>query len=197
MNINQDKSSSHMAAARYWSPTDDGRVRCELCPRFCRLLDGQRGVCFVRMRQGDQLLLTTYGRSTGFCVDPIEKKPLYHFYPGSAVLSFGTAGCNLKCKFCQNWDITTARDTDRRAEDATPQMIAQAARRLGCRSVAFTYNDPVVFLEYDGNSGTLFTSSRLTELRQRGQLCTHFVSISDLGDPFLTSQFGEAVSVKR
>jgi pyruvate formate lyase activating enzyme len=148
MNVNPDKGSSHMVPARYWSPTEDGRVRCELCPRFCRLLDGQRGVCFVRLRQGDQLLLTTYGRSTGFCVDPIEKKPLYHFYPGSPVLSFGTAGCNLKCKFCQNWDITTARDTDRRAEDASPQVIAQAARRLGCRSVAFTYNDPVVFLEY-------------------------------------------------
>ena len=140
--------NSHVIAAKYWSVTDDGRVKCELCPRFCRLADGQRGICFVRMRQGDQLVLTTYGRSTGFCVDPIEKKPLYHFHPGSAVLSFGTAGCNLKCKFCQNWDISTARDTDRRAEDASPKMIAQAARRLGCKSVAFTYNDPVVFFEY-------------------------------------------------
>jgi pyruvate formate lyase activating enzyme len=142
------KQSSHVTPARYWSMSDDGRLKCELCPRFCHLNDGQRGVCFVRLRQGDQMVLTTYGRSTGFCVDPIEKKPLYHFYPGSAVLSFGTAGCNLKCKFCQNWDITTARETDSRAEDATPQMIAQAARRLGCRSVAFTYNDPVVFFEY-------------------------------------------------
>lgn len=148
MSANPKSDISYKVPARYWSHTDDGGVRCELCPRFCSLQNGQRGVCFVRMREGDQLVLATYGRSTGFCVDPIEKKPLNHFYPGSAALSFGTAGCNLRCKFCQNWDITTARDTDRRAEDATPQMIAQAARRLGCRSVAFTYNDPVVFLEY-------------------------------------------------
>ncbi|MEW5795308.1 MAG: AmmeMemoRadiSam system radical SAM enzyme [Candidatus Zixiibacteriota bacterium] len=144
----KDTADDRLVPARYWSRLDDGRLRCDLCPRACQLKDGQRGVCFVRMRQGEQMLLTTFGRSTGFCVDPIEKKPLNHFYPGSAVLSFGTAGCNLKCKFCQNWDISTARDVDHRAEEATPEMIAQAARSLGCRSVAFTYNDPVVFLEY-------------------------------------------------
>jgi len=127
---------------------DDGRIQCDLCPRYCRLKKGQRGVCFVRRRQDDRLILTTYGRSTGFCVDPIEKKPLYHFYPGSAVLSFGTAGCNLKCKFCQNWDISTSEETERRSEEAAPDMIARAAEKLNCRSVAFTYNDPVVFLEY-------------------------------------------------
>ena len=138
----------HLVQARYWSRLDDGRIRCDLCPRTCQLKEGQRGVCFVRMHEGGQLVLTTYGRSTGFCVDPIEKKPLNHFYPGSAVLSFGTAGCNLKCKYCQNWDISASRDTDLRAEKATPEMIARAARTLGCRSVAFTYNDPVVFLEY-------------------------------------------------
>ena len=138
----------HLSQARYWSRLDDGRVRCELCFRTCQLKEGQRGVCFVRMHEGGQLVLTTYGRSSGFCVDPIEKKPLYHFYPGSAVLSFGTAGCNLKCKFCQNWDISTSRDVDRSADEATPAMIARAAKALGCRSVAFTYNDPVVFLEY-------------------------------------------------
>ena len=134
--------------ARYWTLLDDGRVRCDLCPRACRLKEGQRGVCFVRSRQNDQMVLTTYGRSTGFCVDPIEKKPLNHFYPGSAVLSFGTAGCNLKCKFCQNWDISSSEDTHRRSAEADPETIARAARELDCRSVAFTYNDPVIFLEY-------------------------------------------------
>ncbi len=133
---------------RYWHKLDDGRIQCDLCPRFCRLREAQRGLCFVRARQDDQMVLTTYGRSSGFCVDPIEKKPLNHFLPGTAVLSFGTAGCNLTCKFCQNWDISKARSFDRLADRASPEAIAKAARRLGCRSVAFTYNDPVIFLEY-------------------------------------------------
>jgi pyruvate formate lyase activating enzyme len=110
--------------------------------------EGQRGFCFVRMRQGDAVVLTTYGRSSGFCVDPIEKKPLNHYLPGSSVLSFGTAGCNLGCRFCQNWDISKSREIDTLADAATPQDIADTARELGCRSVAFTYNDPVIFLEY-------------------------------------------------
>ena len=134
--------------ARWWHLLDDGRMQCDLCPRDCRLHEGQRGLCFVRMRKGEQMLLTTYGRSSGFCVDPIEKKPLNQFYPGSSVLSFGTAGCNLACKFCQNWDISKSRDMDRLADAATPEVIAQAALRLGCNSVAFTYNDPVIFAEY-------------------------------------------------
>jgi pyruvate formate lyase activating enzyme len=133
---------------RYWHRLDDGRIQCDLCPRHCRLHDGQRGLCFVRERSGDLVLLTTYGRSSGFCVDPIEKKPLNHFLPGSPVLSFGTAGCNLACKFCQNWDISKSREIDTLAAKATPQQIAETAERLGCRSVAFTYNDPVIFLEY-------------------------------------------------
>ncbi|MCZ7525738.1 MAG: AmmeMemoRadiSam system radical SAM enzyme [Acidimicrobiia bacterium] len=133
---------------RYWHALDDGRVQCDLCPRACKLREGQRGLCFVRARQGDQVVLTTYGRSSGFCVDPIEKKPLHHFLPGSAVLSFGTAGCNLACRFCQNWDISTSRRTDTLADQASPETIARAARDLGCDSVAFTYNDPVIFLEY-------------------------------------------------
>ncbi|MDH3920959.1 MAG: AmmeMemoRadiSam system radical SAM enzyme [Rhodospirillales bacterium] len=136
------------APARYWHALDDGRIQCDLCPRFCRLNDGQRGLCFVRGRQGDRLLLTTYGRSSGFCIDPIEKKPLNHFLPGTPVLSFGTAGCNLTCKFCQNWDISKARAFDRLQDLATPDEIAEAAVRSGSRSVAFTYNDPVIFLEY-------------------------------------------------
>jgi pyruvate formate lyase activating enzyme len=127
---------------------EDGRMQCDLCPRDCRLHEGQRGLCFVRMRKGEQMLLTTYGRSSGFCVDPIEKKPLNQFYPGSSVFSFGTAGCNLACKFCQNWDISKSRDMDSLADAASPEVIAQAAQRLGCKSVAFTYNDPVIFAEY-------------------------------------------------
>ncbi|HUJ87048.1 MAG TPA: AmmeMemoRadiSam system radical SAM enzyme [Burkholderiales bacterium] len=138
--------SSH--PGRWWHALDDGRIQCDLCPRDCKLHEGQRGACFVRKMQGGRMVLTTYGRSSGFCVDPIEKKPLNQFYPGSSVLSFGTAGCNLACKFCQNWDISKSREMDTLMDQATPQMIADSALRLGCRSVAFTYNDPVIFAEY-------------------------------------------------
>ena len=134
--------------ARYWHRLDDGRLQCDLCPRDCKLHEGQRGACFVRMRQGEQMVLTTYGRSSGFCIDPIEKKPLNNFYPGSSVLSFGTAGCNLTCKFCQNWDISKSRDMDRLMDQASPAAIAESALSHGCKSVAFTYNDPVIFAEY-------------------------------------------------
>src|SRR6185436_16395948 len=133
---------------RYWHRRDEGRGQCDLCPRFCKLLEGQRGLCFVRARENDEIVLKTYGRSSGFCIDPIEKKPLNHFLPGTPVLSFGTAGCNLACKFCQNWDISKSREIDTLADQATPEAIARAARRLGCASVAFTYNDPVIFHEY-------------------------------------------------
>jgi pyruvate formate lyase activating enzyme len=135
-------------ATRYVTHRSDGRVQCDVCPRECSLDRGQRGLCFVRMRDGDDIVLDTYGRSSGFCLDPIEKKPLHHFYPGSSVLSFGTAGCNLTCKFCQNWDISKSRDVDTLASDASPETIALAARSAGARSVAFTYNDPVIFIEY-------------------------------------------------
>lgn len=134
--------------ARWWHLLPDGRVQCDLCPRYCKLKDGQRGFCFVRQRENDHMVLTTYGRSSGFCVDPIEKKPLNHFYPGTSVLSFGTAGCNLGCRFCQNWDISKAREFDRLADQAGPAEIARKARDLGCKSVAFTYNDPTIFAEY-------------------------------------------------
>jgi pyruvate formate lyase activating enzyme len=133
---------------RHWHALDDGRVQCDVCPRACKLRDGQRGVCFVRAREGDGVVLTTYGRSSGFCVDPIEKKPLDHFLPGTSVLSFGTAGCNLACRFCQNWDISKSKEIDTLADSASPDAIATRARELGCASVAFTYNDPVIFLEY-------------------------------------------------
>lgn len=135
--------------ARYWSASADRtRLVCKICPRFCQLKDGQRGLCFVRKREGDKLVLDTYGRSSGFCIDPIEKKPLNHFLPGTPVLSFGTAGCNLAGKFCQNHDISKRRDQDALMHHASPQRIADVARQNGCRSVAYTYNDPVIFLEY-------------------------------------------------
>jgi pyruvate formate lyase activating enzyme len=133
---------------RYWSRLEDGRVVCELCPRLCKLKEGQRGFCFVRQNLGGGMVLTTYGLSSGFCVDPIEKKPLNHFYPGTGALSFGTAGCNLACRFCQNWSISKSRETQTLADTASPEAIAEAAVRSGSRSVAFTYNDPVIFLEY-------------------------------------------------
>lgn len=134
--------------ARYYSHLKDGRLQCELCPRLCALKEGQRGFCFVRQNVGGRMVLTTYGYSSGFCVDPIEKKPLNHFYPGSSVLSFGTAGCNLGCQFCQNWSISKARVFDALTDEASPEDIARCAQRLACRSVAFTYNDPVIFAEY-------------------------------------------------
>ena len=141
---------------KYWHELADGRLQCDVCPRACKMRPGQRGVCFVRGRPaageegeaGDGVALLTYGRSSGYCVDPIEKKPLNHFLPGTSVLSFGTAGCNLACRFCQNWDISKSKETDTLADAASPEGIAAAAERLGCRSVAFTYNDPTIFLEY-------------------------------------------------
>jgi len=133
---------------KYWHVLDDGRIQCDVCPRACKLREGQRGVCFVRGRVEDQVVLTSYGRSSGYCIDPIEKKPLNHFLPGSSVLSFGTAGCNLACRFCQNWDISKSKEVSRLSQSASPEAIAQAALDTGARSVAFTYNDPVIFMEY-------------------------------------------------
>ena len=141
-------STPGVVPGRYWHPLADGRVQCDVCPRFCRVREGQRGLCFVRAAQGGAMVLASYGRSSGFCVDPIEKKPLNHFLPGTPVLSFGTAGCNLTCKFCQNWDISKSREIDTLADAASPETLGRAAEALGCRSVAFTYNDPVIFLEY-------------------------------------------------
>jgi len=137
-----------IVSTKYWHKLDDGRVQCDLCPRFCKLHAGQRGLCFVRQNLDDEIVLTTYGRSSGYCIDPIEKKPLNHFLPGTPVLSFGTAGCNLACKFCQNWDISKSRETHRLTDEASPEAIARTAQQLNCRSVAYTYNDPVIFHEY-------------------------------------------------
>jgi len=140
--------SASVVPTRYWHKLDDGRVQCDVCPRYCKLHEGQRGLCFVRGNHNNQIVLTTYGRSSGYCVDPIEKKPLNHFLPGTPVLSFGTAGCNLACKFCQNWDISKSRELDTLMDQASPETIAKAAKELDCRSVAYTYNDPVIFMEY-------------------------------------------------
>ncbi len=139
---------SNIHPTKYWHPLEDGRVQCDLCPRECKMKEGQRGLCFVRENRDGAVVLNTYGRSSGFCIDPIEKKPLNHFLPGTPVLSFGTAGCNLSCKYCQNWDISKSRETDTLASQASPETIARVAQETGCRSVAFTYNDPVIFHEY-------------------------------------------------
>ena len=140
-----DRSGLHPGQ---WWRRDGERIICDLCPRECAMKDGDRGFCFVRQNLGGEMKLTTYGRSTGFCIDPIEKKPLNHFYPGTSVLSFGTAGCNLGCKFCQNWDISKAREVERLSHRAMPDEIVLAAKSLGCHSVAFTYNDPIIWAEY-------------------------------------------------
>jgi len=147
MNV-ESFNPKYTVPTRYWHRIDKGRVQCDLCPRFCKLREGQRGLCFIRGNQQGEIVLTSYGRSSGFCVDPIEKKPLNHFLPGTPVFSFGTAGCNLACKFCQNWDISKSREIDTLADHASPEKIAQTADKLGCRSIAFTYNDPVIFHEY-------------------------------------------------
>jgi pyruvate formate lyase activating enzyme len=137
-----------IVSTKFWHQLEDGRLQCDVCPRHCRLREGQRGLCYVRQNLEGELALVSYGRSSGFCLDPIEKKPLNHFYPGSSVLSFGTAGCNLACKFCQNWDMSKSREMDTLADTAMPERLAETAVELACRSIAFTYNDPIIFLEY-------------------------------------------------
>jgi len=145
--VQQPGREQGLYPARWWHRAEE-KIICDLCPRACALAEGDRGFCFVRQNLGGEMALTTYGRSTGFCVDPIEKKPLNHFYPGSSVLSFGTAGCNLGCKFCQNWDISKSREIERLSARALPEEIAEVAAQLGCQSVAFTYNDPIIWSEY-------------------------------------------------
>ncbi len=146
--LTPDNLAPDSVATRHWHPLEDGRVQCDVCPRACKLHEGQRGACFIRGCENKAVVLYSWGRSSGFCIDPIEKKPLNHFYPGTPVLSFGTAGCNLACKFCQNWDMSKSREMDTLADQAFPEQIAAAAEQAGCRSVAYTYNDPVIFMEY-------------------------------------------------
>jgi pyruvate formate lyase activating enzyme len=132
----------------YQNTLKDNITQCLVCPRNCRLANYQRGFCFVRQNIDGEITLTAYGKTTGLAIDPVEKKPLYHFYPGSKVLSFGTLGCNMGCCFCQNWHITKTKDHTGLIQEASPKEIALSAKQYGCKSVAFTYNDPVIFLEY-------------------------------------------------
>lgn len=143
MTISKPQHPTH-----YWHPVEEGRVQCDICPHQCKLKEGQRGLCYVRGNEAGKIVLYSYGRSSGFCIDPIEKKPLNHFLPGTPVLSFGTAGCNLSCKFCQNWDMSKSRQMDTLASQASPEMLADACVNTSCRSIAYTYNDPIIFMEY-------------------------------------------------
>ena len=138
---------------RFWEPVDDSNVLCTLCPRYCKLSDGQAGFCFIRRNEGGKLLSDGYGTSTGFAIDPIEKKPLKHFLPGTPVLSFGTAGCNLACKFCQNWTISKARLTQTGTLRASAAEVVALAKRKGCASIACTYNDPIIYAEWMDDIG--------------------------------------------
>jgi pyruvate formate lyase activating enzyme len=141
-------SRSPAHPARFFEREEDGRLLCTLCPRECRLGEGQAGFCYVRQNQGGEMVSLAYGKSTGFAVDPIEKKPLYHFLPGTSVLSFGTVGCNLGCRFCQNWNISKARESGRGMASLTAEEVVALAESSGCPSIAFTYNDPVIWAEW-------------------------------------------------
>jgi pyruvate formate lyase activating enzyme len=163
----------HIVPARFWHTLDDGRIQCDQCPRYCKLHEGQRGLCYIRKRDNDQLWMTSYGRSSGFCIDPIEKKPLNHFLPGTPILSFGTAGCNLACKFCQNWDMSKARDMDVLMDQATPAMLVEAAQKLGCSSLAYTYNDPVIFHEYAVDTAKLARAAGIKSVAVTAGYITH------------------------
>ena len=143
-----DKVQTAADTALWSAPAKDGRQECRLCPRHCRMKDGQRGFCFIRQNQGGKIVNTAYATSLGFQIDPVEKKPLNHFYPGTTALSFGTAGCNLGCTFCQNWHLSRAKQVEESSSAVSPAAIAAAAKRYDCRSVAFTYNDPIIWAEY-------------------------------------------------
>ncbi len=134
--------------AKWWEPTEEDKILCTLCPRYCKIGDGQPGFCFIRQNFDGKLYSIGYGRPTGFAVDPIEKKPLNHFLPGSTILSFGTAGCNLGCKFCQNWSMSKAKLDDLNSLEASPVDVVNLAKRYDTPSIAFTYNDPTIFGEY-------------------------------------------------
>ncbi len=133
---------------KYQNTLNGDKIQCTICPRNCKLKEGQRGFCHVRKNVDGEICLTTYGYNTGLAIDPIEKKPLYHFYPQSKVLSFGTLGCNMGCAFCQNWQTTKSKADPTQLHSASPKKIAELAIEHGCKSVAFTYNDPVIFYEY-------------------------------------------------
>lgn len=133
---------------KYQNTLTDDKIQCTICPRNCKLKEGQSGFCSIRKNIGGEVVLTSYGYNTGLAIDPIEKKPLYHFYPGSKVLSFGTLGCNMGCQFCQNWQMSKSKADSTQLNYTTPEKIVEVAQNMGCKSVAFTYNDPVIFFEY-------------------------------------------------
>lgn len=134
--------------AQWWQKSEKGKILCTLCPRYCEIGEGQPGFCYIRQNINGKLYSIGYGRPTGFAVDPVEKKPLNHFLPGTSILSFGTAGCNLGCKFCQNWSISKAKLDDTYSVDATPDDVISLAKKYSAPSIAFTYNDPTIFGEY-------------------------------------------------
>ncbi len=136
-----------MKLAQWWKPEGD-KILCTLCPRYCKIGDGKPGFCYIRQNHGGELYTTGYGKPTGFAIDPIEKKPLNHFLPGTSVLSFGTAGCNLGCKFCQNWSISKAKLDELNSLTASPEEVVNLAKHYNTPSIAFTYNDPTIFGEY-------------------------------------------------
>ena len=141
-----DTGINHLA--QWWEPTENNKILCTLCPRYCKIGVGQQGFCYIRQNIGGKLYSTGYGRPTGFAIDPIEKKPLNHFLPGSDILSFGTAGCNLGCKFCQNWSMSKAKLDALHSQEVTPEAVIQLAKKHNTPSIAFTYNDPTIFGEY-------------------------------------------------
>lgn len=134
--------------ANWWEPAEKNKILCTLCPRYCKIGEGQPGFCYIRQNHGGKLYTLGYGNPTGFAIDPIEKKPLNHFHPGSSILSFGTAGCNLGCKFCQNWSISKAKLDDSNSLSASPEDVVKLAKQYKAPSIAYTYNDPTIFGEY-------------------------------------------------
>ncbi len=141
-------NTSGLKIADWWEQADNGKILCTLCPRYCTIGEGQVGFCYIRQNINGKLYSIGYGRPTGFAIDPIEKKPLNHFLPGSTVLSFGTAGCNLGCKFCQNWSMSKAKLDDENALSVSPDDVVALAVKQATPSIAFTYNDPTIFGEY-------------------------------------------------
>jgi len=146
--MNAIVNSTTMVEAKWWEPSEKGKLLCTLCPRYCKIGEGQPGFCYIRQNYGGKLFTLGYGKPTGFAIDPIEKKPLNHFLPGTKVLSFGTAGCNLGCKFCQNWSISKAKLDDLNAINAEPKDVIALAKKYDSPSIAYTYNDPTIFGEY-------------------------------------------------
>lgn len=146
--MNFFKKNKDLVEAKWWEETDSGKILCTLCPRYCKIGEGQPGFCYIRQNHNGKLYTLGYAKPTGFAIDPIEKKPLNHFLPGTTILSFGTAGCNLGCKFCQNWSMSKAKIDDINSLDARPEEVVKLAKKSGTPSIAYTYNDPTIFGEY-------------------------------------------------